>query len=218
MPSVLASVRSRFAHLAGRTTPEPAPVEAPPAPAPATETAVVALTAEEQEEEARKAEDEENETRKSRKARRARRAKKDDAKDDDDADDAGDDDEDDDDDDKMKKAEAAGHGSALDAAFRSGARAQRRRCAAIFAAPAATQNLTMAATLAFETSLTADKAEAVLEQAPAPQAAKPGLAARMAAALPPRIGAGAPAAPTGPAKVAASWDHAMGEFGAAAKK
>jgi hypothetical protein len=216
MPSVLASVRSRFAHLAGRAAPEAAPVEAPPAPAPATETAVVALTAEQQEEEARKAEDEENETRKSRKARRARRAKKDDAKDDDDADDAGDDDEDDDDDDKMKKAEAAGHGAALDAAFRSGARAQRRRCAAIFSSPAAAQNLTMAATLAFETSLTADKAEAVLEQAPV--AAKPGLAARMAAAPQPRIAAGAPSTPSGPAKIAASWDHAMAEFAAPAKR
>lgn len=166
-----------------------------------------------EDEEARKRAEEE-EARKARRARRARKAKKrePDGEEDADGDDAADDGEDDDDEADMKKAFGAGHEFALDGAFRMGARAQRRRCAAIFADPAAAANPMLAMTFAFETNMTAEAAIAALKRQPAPAATAPGgLRGRMAASPGGgvHIGAGAPPAPSGPAAVAKSWDSVM---------
>ncbi|CAO3440110.1 hypothetical protein [Azospirillum endophyticum] len=57
-------------------------------------------------------------------------------------------------------------------------RKERERCAAIFASPAATGRVEMAATLAFGTDLTAQQAIAVLETAPAAAAPPPAPAAQ----------------------------------------
>jgi hypothetical protein len=180
-----------------------------------------AKKAADEEEAKRKAEEEEAEkARKARRARKARKARKakgakqdDDNDDDDDDDDAGDDNEDDDDDNEMKKAAAAGHSFALDAAFRTGARAQRRRCAAILAAASAAANPVLAMSLAFETSMTADAAIGVLEKTPAPPRAG-SLHQRMDAsgAAGIRIPASAPGAPSGKQAIATSWDNALKEY------
>lgn len=159
-----------------------------------------------------KAEDDE-EARKSRRSKK-RGQKKSDAEDGDpDGDDASDDDEDGDDDEEMKRAASAGHEIALEAAYRAGARAQRRRCTKILDSKAAAANLVLACSLAFETSMTAAAAIAVLEKTPAP-AARGGLATRMAesGADRLRVAPSAPEAPKGAAAIAASWDHAAKDF------
>jgi len=170
----------------------------------------------EKEEARRKAEKEEEDEkergRRARRARNARRAKKEDDDEDDDGDDAADDKKDDDDEDEEKKAAAAGYAFALDAAFREGARAQRRRCAAIFEHQAAAANPVMAMSLAFETTMTASAAIAVLEKTPASASARAiSLHNRMtnsgAGAV--RIPTGAPDGPRGQAAIAASWDYAF---------
>ena len=170
----------------------------------------------EEDEAARKKAEEEEEAKRARKARRARRAKKNDE--DEDGDDAADDDEDDDDGEEMKKAAAAGHTFALEAAFRDGARAQRRRCAAILAHAAASTNPVLAMSLAFETSMTASGAIAVLEKTPAPARGN-SLSTRMATspAAQIRVPTGAPEGPRGAAAVEASWDNALKGFGAATR-
>jgi hypothetical protein len=177
-----------------------------------------------EDDEARKKAEEEEEARRARRARRARKKgrransrerQENDDDDDNDADDAGDDDEDDDDDADMKKAATAGHEAALDAAFRAGARAQRRRCAAIFAHQAAAANPMLAMSLAFETSMTSAAAVGVLEKTPAPprntgSSLHQRMAASGAAAI--RVPTGAPPAPGGSQAIAASWDHALKDF------
>lgn len=198
---------SRFGHFAGAAAAKPAEEEENDE---AKRAAAKKAEEEKEAERAKKAEEEER----ARRSRRARKVKKADAADGDpDADDASDDDEEDDDEQEMKKAAAAGHDLALDAAFRTGARAQRRRCAAIFAAKAAAANPVLAMSLAFETSMTAAAAIGVLERTPA-QAPRGSLAERMAAtgagAL--RIGPSAPEGPKGTAAVAASWDHALADL------
>lgn len=194
---------SRFAHFLGGTSARRSEGEEGGEPE--------AVSAE-SEEEAKRAEEEE--ARRARKTRRTRRAKKKEpaGDEDGDGDGAADDEEDDEDEADMKKAVQAGHDIALDAAFRMGARAQRRRCAAIMADPAAAANPVLAMTFAFETNMTADAAIAALKRQPAPAAAAPaGLHGRMAASpvATLRVGAGGAPAPSGPAAVAASWDAVM---------
>lgn len=208
---------SRFGHFASTA---PAALTAASEPGPEDEEAkrAAAKKAEDEEEEMRRAErkkaEEDEEMRRSRRARRARKGRK--AKDGDDEDDAGEDDEDEEDEDEMKRAAAAGHDLALEAAFRAGARAQRRRCAAIFDAKAAALNPGMAAHLAFETPLTASAAVALLEKAPAPRSA---LAERMmgSGAGNLRVGPSGAEAPKGEAALAASWDVALKPFAASAR-
>lgn len=202
---------SRFGHFAAAAKP-PAkdPDDGKPEDGDEEARAAAAKKAEE-DEEMRKAEREKDEAaRRARRARRARKGKH--AKDPDDDDEAADDDEDEEDEEEMKKAAAAGHSFALDAAFRAGARAQRIRCGRIFDAKAASANPVLAASLAFETSLTAGGAIALLEKTPAPRGNL--LAERMAmsGAGEVRIGPGAPAGATGPAAIAASWDGALKPF------
>jgi len=178
-----------------------------------------AKKAEEEDEEMRRAEkkkqeDEDEEMRRSKRARRARKGRRSEGDDDDDA---ADDDEDEEDEEEMKRAAVAGHSLALDAAFRAGARAQRRRCAKIFDAKAAAANPVLAASLAFETPMTSRAAVALLEKTPAPRAGLLGdrMAASGMGAV--RVGPSGVEAPKGPAAIAASWDNAMKPFGAPAK-
>lgn len=200
---------SRFGHFAA------------PAPAPAAPPAMAAEDdggdgGDDEARRAKKAEDDEakRRTEEEEEARRARRGKGRRAKtrkpdDDDDDDEAGDDDEEDDDEGDMKKAATAGHRFALDAAFRAGARAQRRRCAEIFEHSAASANPVLAMSLAFETSMTAQAAIAVLEKTPAAPRAN-SLHDRMAnsAAGGVRVPVAAPDGPRGAQAIAASWDAA----------
>lgn len=205
--------RSRFAHFAGGAETSPQALLAKkPEEEDEKEKEAKAAKEKEEEEAKRRAEEEEEarRARRSRRARKARKAKGDREDGDDDADEAGDDGEEEDDEEEMKKAASAGHDFALAAAFRAGARAQRRRCAAIFAAKAAAAHPLLAMSLAFETSMTADAAVAVLEKQPAP--ARTGtLAERMAAsgADSIRIAPAAPEGPKGEAAIAASWAHAL---------
>lgn len=79
--------------------------------------------------------------------------------------------------------------------------AERARCRAIFASPAAARNVAMAAHLAFDTDLTAAQAIGLLNTVPSSN----GLGARMADAPNPQLGAGTPpkAAASSPEAVAA---------------
>lgn len=204
------ALSSRFSHFASAS---PAAIALAATAAEDDEEAKRAKAAEE--EEARKAEDAE-EDKKAKRARKAKKMKKPerstDDDDDEDGDEAADDDEDEEDDEEMKKAASAGHDFALDAAYRMGARAQRRRCAAILAHPGAATNPVLAMSLAFETSMKAEAAIAVLEKTPAAAAAAPsGLHGRMAgsAAAQARVGAGGAPPPTGAKAAEASWDMIM---------
>lgn len=163
-----------------------------------------AATAKEREEEEARTSSKREEERKARRARKTRKAK-DESKDENEEDDSGSDDEDDDDEEDEAKAAAAGHGAALDAAFRRGARGQRRRCAKIMSAPDAAKNVALAAHLAFETPLAVDAALGVLATAPAGKGA---LADRMGKfAVPPAQPEISPAA-----SVAKGWERAMAPF------
>ncbi|MBX6382087.1 MAG: hypothetical protein IRZ07_03800 [Microbispora sp.] len=73
-------------------------------------------------------------------------------------------------------------------AFAAGRKAERARCAAIFASPEAGLNPAMAAELAFNTSLSAKRAIGVLK-AGAVAPSRAGLGARMASTPPIKIGA-----------------------------
>lgn len=205
---------SRFGHLgAARSKPED---DEDGKKKPGDDDGKEARRAEEDEEEMKrkaareKEEKDKEEMRRSRRARRARKGRQDGGDDDDDA---GDDDEDEGDDDEMRRAATAGHDFALEAAFRAGARAQRRRCRHIFESEAAARNPVLAAELAFETPMTASRAVALLEKTAAPRSgsllADRMLASGMSAV---RVGPGPVEAPHGPKAIAASWDHAMKEF------
>ncbi len=204
---------SRFGHFGGA----PTPAVAGSAAEGEDEAARAAKKKADEDEAAKVAEeDEARKARKARKARRARKAKKSeqpsDEDDDPDGDDAGDDEEDEDDEDEMKKAAVAGHDFALDAAFRMGARSQRRRCVAIFANKAAAVNPVLAMSLAFETTMTASAAIGVLERTPV--ATPSSLHARMAGSasggvrVPPIVSE----SPGGAVAVEASWDRALRGF------
>src|SRR5487761_1406885 len=193
---------SRFGHFAA-TAPATLTAAAPAAPDDEDddEGKRAAAKKAEDDEEMRKAEErKEEEARRARRARRARKGKAEKGEDDDEAAD---------DDEEMKRAASAGHSFALDAAFRAGARAQRVRCGKIFDAKAAAATPAMAASLAFETPLTAAAAIALLEKAPS--ATRSGLAERMAlsGAGNMRVGPGTAEAPQGAVAIASSWDRAL---------
>jgi hypothetical protein len=213
--SVRTILGSRFGHFAGGAAPAAIAAAAKPPEEPEDDEAKRAKAAED-EEARRKAEEEEaaEAKRRARRARRSRRAKDAKQQEDEEDDDAADDDEDEEDEEEMKRAATAGHTLGLAAAFRLGARAQRRRCGAIMAAPEAATNLALAASLAFETPMTAAQAIAVLKKTPVPVPARGSLAERMAgsAAASVRVGPGMPEAPKGPAAIAAAWDDALKPF------
>jgi hypothetical protein len=112
-----------------------------------------------------------------------------------------DDDSDSDDDDKT---EMNGKGAASAARGR-----ERARCAAIFASPHAAANVALAASLAFETTLTRKEALAVLQTQPVRAAPGAGREARN-----PSLGPGGAAAQTGHQAIASSWDRAFKSVGA----
>lgn len=87
-----------------------------------------------------------------------------------------------DDDDNNKKEGKKARAARLD---------ERARCSAIFSHPAAAQNTTLAAELAFNTDLSASAASALLAAAPAPMARLSGLSMRMTTVQPITIGADA---------------------------
>lgn len=127
---------------------------------------------------------------------------------DDDPDAEGDDPEKKDDDEKDKKDAKgkAAYGDDEDKdddKEKAGAVKERARCAAIFASPAAARNVALAAELAFQTDLSAERAIAILGKSPA-AASHPDRAARN-----PRIGAGGAPEITGKQAVDSSWDRAF---------
>jgi hypothetical protein len=78
---------------------------------------------------------------------------------------------DDDDEDEEKDDKESRRGKASTAEYRRGVKAERARCAAIFGAKAAAANVPLAASLAFETGMSADAAIRVLKGQPAPNSA-----------------------------------------------
>lgn len=76
----------------------------------------------------------------------------------------GDDDEDEDENEEAKKAAAV--------IASASAKAERERCAAIFSSPEAEGRVALAASLAFETDLSAEQAVAIMKSTPKGQAAK----------------------------------------------
>ena len=106
--------------------------------------------------------------------------------------------EEDKDDEKTKAVRASGHSA--------GRSAERERCAAIFASPAAAGNIALAAELAFNTEMPAAQVAAVLGKA-AVHAVAPGNPSR--AARNPNVGIGAAANHSGPQAAASRWDHVM---------
>jgi hypothetical protein len=95
--------------------------------------------------------------------------------------------------------------AANSAAVAAAVQAERNRCAAIFAAPAAANNVALAAELAFSTDLSAERAIEIMGKAP--KAGKDRLSEAMAGKSP-RLGAEATAEPDAGA-VAAGWDRAV---------
>jgi hypothetical protein len=100
-------------------------------------------------------------------------------------------DEDDDDEKDEDKAKAA-------------AMTERKRCASIFASPAASKNVQLACELAFNTDLTSAQAIAILEKSPS---ASSNFAER--SARNPRVGAGGGSQPNSEQAISASWDAAF---------
>jgi hypothetical protein len=111
-----------------------------------------------------------------------------------------------DDDKKGAKGKKAEDDKDDDEKMQAGARQERARCAAIFASPAAGQNVQLAAELAFNTELTAAQAVAVLEKAPAARQGHSDRSARN-----PRIGPNAGAKPDEKQALAARWDSHLQE-------
>lgn len=103
---------------------------------------------------------------------------------------------DDEDDDKEKKAEARGR------------KAERARCAEIMTSEAASNNIALAAELAFGTNLSAKKAIAVLGKG----GSTSGLSQRMAGQKQPDIGSGDGKSGRGKDAIASSWDRAAAPF------
>lgn len=94
-----------------------------------------------------------------------------------------------------------------------GAAAERARCRAIFASPAAANNIALAAHLAFDTSLTAKEAVGALKLGGRSNSG--GLGARMAAAPNPSLGAGEPRQASQRGALMAGWDAAFKKAGIA---
>jgi len=124
----------------------------------------------------------------------------------------GDDDEDeepdgDPDDETVKKAKAAGHGRAIQAAIRRGRHEANARARAIFESPHAGGRVALACALAFDSTMTAAAAIRALQATP-----KAGpLGARMDGLTGVRVPPAAPDPGKGQA-AAASWDRAMAPF------
>lgn len=131
---------------------------------------------------------------------------------------ASEDDKDDDDDTKPKETKAEGDdkekkGEEYAKAQRAegvseGRAAERERCAAIFASPAAARNVQLAAELAFNSDMSAEAAIAALGKAAPARAEPAGRSARN-----PSLGAGAPAQESPAAAIASSWDAAAKRAG-----
>lgn len=143
----------------------------------------------------------------------AKGARAEDDKDDDGKDKAeGDDPEKKDDDEKDSKAKKAAKADEDDSddemrgnsAAAAARRRERARCAAIFASKAAGKNPTLAANLAFNTSMSRQEALVVLESTPAPAAADHGRSARN-----PDLGAGGSSSASGSQVIASRWDRAF---------
>lgn len=94
-----------------------------------------------------------------------------------------------------------------------GAAAERARCRAIFASPAAANNVALAAHLAFDTNQTAAQAIGTLKVGGKSSAG--GLGARMAAAPNPSLGAGEPRQTSQRGALMAGWDAAFKKAGIA---
>lgn len=155
---------------------------------------------------------------KSRKAKRAKAGEDADDKDDDlDADEDDHDAEDDEDDKKSRRAKGSksADDDDLDAeddedelhgksAVASARRRERARCAAIFGSRYAARNPVLAASLAFNTSMTRDQALTVLRDTPAGASAASGRSDRN-----PRLGAGGDDSPSRQVAIASRWDRAM---------
>lgn len=180
---------------------------------------------EERKKDARAEDDEEDDDlpsdddKKNRKAKRAKAGEDADDNDDDlDADEDDHDAEDDDEGDK-KSRRAKGSKSADDddpdaeddedelhgkSAVASARRRERARCAAIFGSRYAARNPVLAASLAFNTSMTRDQALTVLRDTPAGASAASGRSDRN-----PRLGAGGDDSPSRQVAIASRWDRAM---------
>jgi hypothetical protein len=158
---------------------------------------------------------------KSRKAKGAKAGEDADDKDKDDDPDADEDEHDADDDgeDDKKSRRAKGSKSAADddpdaeddedelhgkSAAANARRRERARCAAIFGSRYAARNPVLAASLAFNTSMTRDQALTVLRDTPAGASAAIGRSDRN-----PRLGAGGEDAPSRQVAIASRWDRAM---------
>ena len=156
---------------------------------------------------------------KSRKAKRAKAGEEADDKDDDPDADEDDHDADDDSEDDKKSRRAKGSKSADDddpdaeddedelhgkSAVASARRRERARCAAIFGSRYAARNPVLAASLAFNTSMTRDQALTVLRDTPAGASATSGRSDRN-----PRLGAGGDDSPSRQVAIASRWDRAM---------
>ncbi|WP_190300947.1 hypothetical protein [Pseudomonas veronii] len=155
---------------------------------------------------------------KSRKAKRAKAGEDADDKDDDlDADEDDHDAEDDEDDKKSRRAKGSKSADDDDpdaeddedelhgkSAVASARRRERARCAAIFGSRYAARNPVLAASLAFNTSMTRDQALTVLRDTPAGASAASGRSDRN-----PRLGAGGDDSPSRQVAIASRWDRAM---------
>ena len=155
---------------------------------------------------------------KSRKAKRAKAGEDADDKDDDlDADEDDHDAEDDEDDKKSRRAKGSKSADDDDpdaeddedelhgkSAVASARRRERARCAAIFGSRYSARNPVLAASLAFNTSMTRDQALTVLRDTPAGASAASGRSDRN-----PRLGAGGDDSPSRQVAIASRWDRAM---------
>lgn len=114
-----------------------------------------------------------------------------------------------DDDDDDDKNEMSGR-----SAMASARRRERSRCAAIFAASAAAENPALAASLAFETTMTRKEAVAVLKSQ-AGRGAAPGSRDVRGDRRDrnPQLGPGGESSPTGAQATAALWDRTLAKIG-----
>lgn len=179
--------------------------------------------AEDQDDEKPGAEDDDEDAPKGKKAKKAKGKAEDDTDDEDKPDAEGDEDdasaEEDDEDKPDASAEdedeedappPRSKGKKATAEFRRGVAAERKRCAAIFGAKSAAANVPLAASLAFETGMSADAAIRVLKGQPAPSSAGADRSRRN-----PDLGADPGAQGSGGAKKA--WGAAIDKVTSAAK-
>lgn len=157
-------------------------------------------------------EEEPGKGKKSRKGKKGKKGKKakEEGEEHEDGEDGEDGDEDEDEGEEHEKDEGkkAAHRRGRKVGVKVGRRAERKRCGAIFASPAAAANVQLAAKLAFNTSLTADAAITILESTPRPN----GLATRMANVAVPKIPPGGSIELKGAQAIDAAWGLVMKEF------